>query len=214
MTQNRFPGFEEADFDVFAVPGLQNRMEKLKAHLRPKLELLGSELAEMLSEVTGRTIYAHVAKHARRTTNPPNDSWVAFSEEARGYKKWPTFMVGAWQTHVFVQCGMIYESSRKSEFAQRAADRGDDILALLPADYIVYDDHTKPSGVLRRDLDLSTFKELVLATSKKRQGDLLFGRELSRKEAVAWEGVPTLAWIKDTLVTLAPLFQMAEEGRG
>ena len=212
-TPTRFPGFEEVDFDVFAVPGLQNRMEKLKAHLRPKLELLGNELAEVLSVAAGKSIYAHVAKHARRTTNPPNDSWVAFSEDVRGYKKWPTFMVGAWQTHLFVQFGIIYESPRKSEFAQTAADRGDAVLDLLPGDFLVYDDHTRPTGILLNEMDLPAFRNLALTAAKKRQGDLLFGKELPRMEAVAWDGERTLDWIKDTLKVLAPVYHLVEEGR-
>ena len=42
-------------------------------------------------DLAGRPVYVHVAKHARRTVNPPPETWAAFSHEARGYKKTPHF---------------------------------------------------------------------------------------------------------------------------
>ena len=35
--------------------------------------------------------YPHVAKHARRSVNPPKDTWVAFATSKRGYKMLPHF---------------------------------------------------------------------------------------------------------------------------
>jgi uncharacterized protein YktB (UPF0637 family) len=34
-----------------------------------------------------------VARHARRTVNPPDDTWVAFAPDRRGYKKHCHFKV-------------------------------------------------------------------------------------------------------------------------
>ena len=36
----------------------------------------------------------HVAKHARRSVNPPIDTWVAFAPNKRGYKMLPHFQIG------------------------------------------------------------------------------------------------------------------------
>ncbi|WP_397261357.1 DUF1054 family protein [Peribacillus simplex] len=33
-----------------------------------------------MSVLTGDEMYPHVAKHARRKVNPPNDTWVAFAK--------------------------------------------------------------------------------------------------------------------------------------
>lgn len=71
--------FQDVDFDVFTIPGLEARMDALIKTARPKLNELGERLAPALSQLTGEEMYAHVAKHARRSVNPPNDTWVAWA---------------------------------------------------------------------------------------------------------------------------------------
>src|SRR5204862_37878 len=85
--------FVTADFKVFDAKGFQPRMAELRSRVRPKLEVLGKSLAPAVSRSLGGEVFAHVAKHARRTVNPPDDTWVAFSPDARGYKKHCHFKV-------------------------------------------------------------------------------------------------------------------------
>ncbi|ASB89775.1 UPF0637 protein YktB [Bacillus sonorensis] len=107
--------FTEEDFHTFTIEGLDARMGVLKETVRPKLQGLGEHFAPVLSVLTGDEMFVHVAKHARRSVNPPDDSWVAFANNKRGYKKLPHFQIGLWKTHVFVWFALIYESpSRKS----------------------------------------------------------------------------------------------------
>src|SRR5690606_10184335 len=96
-----FNGFTQEDFDVFAIEGLEARMNGIKQQIRPKLEWLGQYFAPTLTMATGEEMFAHVAKHARRTINPPNDTWVAWANDKRGYKKHPHFQIGLWGTHLF-----------------------------------------------------------------------------------------------------------------
>src|SRR5262249_38777138 len=79
--------FGAADFKVFDVKGFKARMEEIRARIRPKLETLGGLLAPDLHRTPGEPTFAHVARPARRTVNPPDDTWVAFAADARGYKK-------------------------------------------------------------------------------------------------------------------------------
>ena len=53
-------------------------MEALNKYIRPQLHQLGDYFSEYFTSQTGETFYAHVAKHARRSVNPPIDTWVAF----------------------------------------------------------------------------------------------------------------------------------------
>src|SRR2546425_48052 len=85
--------FVTGDFKVFDVEGFRPRMAELRSRVRPKLEVLGKSLAPSVSRSLGGEVFAHVAKHARRTVNPPDDTWVAFSPDARGYKKHCHFKV-------------------------------------------------------------------------------------------------------------------------
>ena len=81
-------GFTSADFEVFNVQGFSERMEELYAHVRPKLLRLGDELAPELARKLHLEFFPHVAKHARRTVNPPPETWCAFGPSQRGYKRY------------------------------------------------------------------------------------------------------------------------------
>jgi len=81
-------GFKATDFEVFKIAGFGPRMEKIYEHVRPKLTRLGSELAPELSHKLHLEFFPHVAKHMRRTVNPPPETWVAFGPSARGYKRY------------------------------------------------------------------------------------------------------------------------------
>ncbi len=85
--------FVAADFRVFDVKGFRPRMSEIRSRVRPKLEALGHSVAPAVARSIGADVFAHVAKHARRTVNPPEDTWVAFGPDARGYKKHCHFKV-------------------------------------------------------------------------------------------------------------------------
>src|SRR5438034_1053356 len=72
--------FVTGDFKIFDVKGFQPRMAELKSRVRPKLEALGRSLAPAVGRSLGGEVFAHVAKHARRTVNPPADEAARWSE--------------------------------------------------------------------------------------------------------------------------------------
>lgn len=82
-------GFNRADFQVFEVEGFNERMAELYAKVRPKLLRLGDELAPELARKLHLEFFPHVAKHARRTVNPPPETWCAFGPSPKGYKRYP-----------------------------------------------------------------------------------------------------------------------------
>lgn len=81
-------GFRRVDFEVFEIPEFGARMEKLYEHVRPKLTRLGNELAPALARKLRLELFPHVAKHMRRTVNPPPETWTAFGPSPRGYKRY------------------------------------------------------------------------------------------------------------------------------
>src|SRR5215470_18756312 len=87
------PAFVAGDFKVFDVSGFKPRLSEIRARVRPKLDAMGETLAPAVSRSIGGEVFVHVAKHARRTVNPPDDTWVAFGPDARGYKKHCHFKV-------------------------------------------------------------------------------------------------------------------------
>jgi uncharacterized protein YktB (UPF0637 family) len=80
-------GFTPADFAVFRVEGFNERMQQIYARVRPKLVRLGDELAPVLARRLHMEFFPHVARHARRTVNPPPETWAAFGPSPKGYKR-------------------------------------------------------------------------------------------------------------------------------
>jgi uncharacterized protein YktB (UPF0637 family) len=81
-------GFKPRDFEVFSVVDFSERMALIYEHLRPRLVKLGNELAPELSRKLHLEFFPHVAKHARRTVNPPAETWTAFGPSPKGYKRY------------------------------------------------------------------------------------------------------------------------------
>ena len=180
----KFTGFEENDFDLFLIGGLEERMEALIGQLRPKFHLFGDELKEDLSLITGEEMFPHVAKHARRTTNPPDDSWVAFADAKRGYKALPHFQICVWHSHVLIQWGLIYEAKAKETFGKNMVSHINEIRKAIPGDYHFFKDHMKPKGTPLKDLSDDELKEYARRLVEVKKGELMVGRVLSREEAI------------------------------
>jgi uncharacterized protein YktB (UPF0637 family) len=81
-------GFTPVDFKVFSVEDFNERMGQIYAHVRPKLVRLGNELAPEIARRLHMEVFPHVAKHARRTVNPPPETWAAFGPSPKGYKRY------------------------------------------------------------------------------------------------------------------------------
>jgi uncharacterized protein YktB (UPF0637 family) len=81
-------GFTPNDFAVFKLEGFSARMQEIYARVRPRLVRLGDELAPELARKLHLEFHPHVARHARRTVNPPPETWAAFGPSPRGYKRY------------------------------------------------------------------------------------------------------------------------------
>jgi uncharacterized protein YktB (UPF0637 family) len=75
------------DVRVVGLPGCAERMTAIRGQVRPKREALGAGLAPEIARVAGIPIHAHVARHARQTVNPPDDTGVADGPDPGGYGK-------------------------------------------------------------------------------------------------------------------------------
>jgi uncharacterized protein YktB (UPF0637 family) len=199
----------EKDFDIFEIPGLEPRMEALIGQVRPKLQQLGEELAPLLSELTGQELFPHVAKHARRTVNPPKDTWVAWANSKRGYKALPHFQVGLWSTHLFAQFAVIYECPTKGEFAGKLETEMDSVLEEIPNTYYWSGDHTKPEVLWQRDMEEADLKQLIHRLKMVNKAEMLCGFQWKRDEAIHLSGQAFLEDVQRKLKTLIPLYKLA-----
>ncbi|HEY2493957.1 MAG TPA: DUF1054 domain-containing protein [Paenibacillus sp.] len=204
-----FTGFNQQDFDVFQVPGLEHRMEALIANVRPKLEILGGEISPFLSALCGEEMYPHVAKHARRTVNPPNDTWVAWAANKRGYKALPHFQVGMFSSHLFIIFAVIYESSNKAVFGKNLEAATNKFKKIIPNHYYWSMDHMKPQGKLNGDTSTEELQTMAIKLSTVKKSEILCGLRISNDDAILRDGDQLLSLIQSTFENLLPLYKQS-----
>src|SRR5690625_3841993 len=204
----QFNGFTQNDFSVFNIDGLENRMSAIQTRIQPKFKKLGTELVDDLSVQLGNEVYLHIAKHARRTVNPPQDTWLAIADNKRGYKKHPHFQVGLFDDHLFIWLAFIYELDGKESIAKEFIANFDQ-LKQLPNDFVVSLDHMKKGSLDIEDLEmkhLERFRDV-------KKAELLLGRHLDKNNPNVQNGEKLLSIIKDTFHTLIPFYQKALQVR-
>ena len=179
----KFKGFEEKDFSLFEIMGFEERMEALKEQLRPKFYDLGDDLKDSLSAMVGEELFPHVAKHARRKTNPPNDSWVAWGMK-RGYKMVPHFQVCVWSTHVLIQWGIIYEAKDKATFADNLLKHIEEVKREIPPHFQWYKDHTKPEGIPHSAMTKEDFETFANRLKNNKNGEVMVGHVILKEHAL------------------------------
>ncbi|MNY04325.1 hypothetical protein D3C86_1369980 [compost metagenome] len=206
---SRLAGFSAADFDVFGLPDFASRMEALKARVRPKLEAFGAALAPELSAMLGEPVYPHVAKHARRTVNPPNDTWVAWSTNPRGYKAHPHFQLGLWGSHVFAQFALIYESPLKGPFAEAALSDLAWVRSVVPDTMRWSHDHMRPFGDRHGAMDEAALTAYFERVRRVAKAEALCGIDLMREEVEAMDGAALAELAMATFRSTFELYRLA-----
>lgn len=201
-------GFTNEDFNVFTIDGLDQRMDAIKTLIRPKFETLSQIFTEELSVLTQDPIYPHIAKHARRTINPPNDTWISFSSNPRGYKMQPHFQIGLWETHLFIWYAVIYEAKDKAQKGQRMASQTELIKKLIPSDYVWSIDHMKPEVIPHSTLSTDGLNDMFNRLQTVKKAELLCGYQIPREEAVQLSGDQLVEIIHDVFVHLIPLYNV------
>lgn len=202
-----FTGFTQQDFDSLTVPGLENRMDAIIHQVRPKLTALGTEMAPYLSALCGEEMHPHVAKHARRKVNPPNDTWVAWAASKRGYKALPHFQVGLFASHLFIIFAVIYESPNKTVFAESLNKHTTKVNKSVPDHFYWSMDHMSPGGTLHKDTDIQTLQSMADKLNTVKKAEIMCGLSLDRDHPILQDGDKLLATIEETFETLLPLYK-------
>jgi uncharacterized protein YktB (UPF0637 family) len=204
-----FKGFSDDDFDVFSIDGLDPRMTALIENIRPKLEMLGQFYSPTLTALTGDEMFAHVAKHARRTKNPPIDTWVAFANNSRGYKMLPHFEIGLWGTHLFIWFAVIYESPKRKVIGQNFAKHIDSIYSRIPSDFVWSTDHTNPNTTVHGQLSKAELLTKFLNLQSIKKAEILCGFRINREDVVEMKPSILINQINEVFQTLIPLYKLS-----
>jgi uncharacterized protein YktB (UPF0637 family) len=205
------PLFTSKEFEVFKIPDFQGRMAALRERVRPKLAEFGEALRPSLAKVVGGDLFAHVAKHARRTVNPPDDTWVAFGPDKRGYKKDVHFKVAVSRNclRFLFEVGPEYQQKTRwaSLWTKKAAELAP---ALKKARGLGWfkSEHDEEPATLLKDLSPEELRQLSQELTRTRDGQFVLGRLVSREEATDWSREAIHKAALSTFELLAPLFRM------
>src|SRR5713101_6105941 len=181
--------FVTGDFKVFDAKGFQPRMAEIRSRVRPKLEALGKSLAPAVSRSLGGEVFAHVAKHARRTVTPPDDTWAAFSPDARGYKKHCHFKVAISRHCVRFLFEVGPEHADKKRWAaawKKNAPKLAPVLRRVRNLAWFKNEHDEESAGMLADLDVEGFARLADELLRGRGGQVVLGRAVPAAEACRW----------------------------
>lgn len=199
-------GFTEQDFDVFATDGLDARMNAIKTRIWPKFEAIGETLAPTLSALTGEEIYPHIARHARRKVNPPDNTWIAFAANKRGYKKWPHFQIGLWEDYLFIWFAVIDEAQNKPTIAEVFDNHRKDIQTMIPNHYVWSKNHMTPNATAHSDADIP---QMIKRLKNVKKSEMLCGQNIKRNDAILTDGDKLRNEMENTFKTVLPLYQWA-----
>ncbi|CAM3898517.1 YktB family protein [Lederbergia lenta] len=201
-----FEGFVKSDFDTFHINGLDERMTAIQERIQPKFKLIGDILTDDLAAMLGNEMFLHIARHARRTVNPPQDTWLAICNNKRGYKQHPHFQIGLFDDHLFIWLAFIYELPGKTEIAKTFLNNKETIKNTIPQDYVVSLDHMKKDAVSIKDLDLNQALERFRDVKK---AEFLIGRHIAVNDPVLQNGEQFIQLAKETFETLIPIYKLA-----
>jgi len=203
--------FTLEDFKIFDIPGFNERMAAILTRIRPKLTSIGEDLAPKVSPMVDVPLYAHVAKHARRTVNPPGDTWAALGANPRGYKKDVHFKVAVSRNCVrfLFEAGPEYYA--KSDWAngwqrqfkvKSAALRTNKHLAWFK------NEHDEEPAARLSDVLSVDLKKLGDELTRRKDGQFVLGRRVNASDFVGFKPKQVVKIAVETFKPLAPLFQV------
>lgn len=180
-------------------------MQAIRERIQPKFQVAGGLLAAELSAACGDELFLHIARHARRTVNPPPDTWLAIAASRRGYKQYPHFQLGLFDDRLFLWLAFIDELPRKRDIAETFLAHMD-MVQSAGRGLAVSLDHTKKTAVPLGELELKAALERFRDV---KACEWLIGRQLSADDARLADGDAFMALARETFTALLPLYRLA-----
>lgn len=193
--------FEASDFEIFDEQTLAGRMALIRDVIDPKFEQF-AEIALPILNQDGQSWFAHIAKHLRRTTYAPDNTWVAFAPNKRGYKMMPHFELGIWADHIYLYLA-VEENMKPKQTAPIVSKLTavSPMIANLPEQFVISQDH-----MVNQNVPLSAYEATVLRFENVKHSEVLIGIKIMRGDAYLGTSAVTEKLIS-ALKTLLPIYE-------
>lgn len=162
--------FSKEDFRVFHDETLSGRLSLIRSELDPSFESIGQALLDALEQKYQDKFYLKIAKHQRRTKNPPPDTWLAISQDKRGYKRNPHVELGLWPDRYFVTFSLLADAYNRSSYYPKYEGLTSN---LINSDWQVSNDHTSSKMYPATD-----FPKILKHYQQVKSSDLVIGYNL------------------------------------
>lgn len=197
--------FIKDDFLIFKDQTLDGRLEKIKTIIDPKFETMGAELIPFLNKQLDSEMYLHIAKHARRSKNPPPDTWMAFSENKRGYKMMPHFEIGYWDDRLFIWLSALADIKDKSAYGDNVIESVKTIQQ-LDSSFVRSVDHTNKEATVSANMITQADGQ---KWSRVQTRELLIGQNLVVTDKFfELDKDEQLNYLKQTLIPLIDIYKI------
>lgn len=201
-----FNGFNKTDFEAMEKGGLGSRMSAIQSLIQPEFSSLADIFVPFLSEIIGQDFYPHIARHLRRTVNPPDSTWIAFSCDRRSYKKYPHFQFGIWRTHLFFWLAFIEEYPAKKQLSSELQAHTREIFKQIPEDFAWSGDHMSPTFMSQSEMDIEDLRQMFIRLGQFKKSELLCGITVPEDDPLAGNGEVLAEYLKQKTEFLLPLY--------
>ncbi|EUJ33072.1 hypothetical protein MFLO_05745 [Listeria floridensis FSL S10-1187] len=196
--------FSKKDFKAMRTPGLEERMEAIQTEIQPKFKSFGETLTSFLSLRLGTEMFLHIARHARRSVNPPDSTWFAIANDKRGYKKHPHFQVGLYGDYVFVWLAFIYENTDRTKIAERFLKNQRIFLDMTG--FSISKDHMVPTTY---PLEQEVLESALTRFRDVKKGEFLVGKIYHENDPILKSSDSFLVEVESVFDELLPLYLLS-----
>jgi len=143
--------------------------------------------------------------------NPPDDTWVAFGPDARGYKKHCHFKVAVSRRAVRFLFEVGPEHAEKKRWAvawKRNAPRLGPVLRRVKGLAWFKNEHDEDAASPLADLSPERLGELADELTRTRDGQFVLGRSVPSEQAARWTEAQYRDAALETFRALAPLYRL------
>ncbi len=173
--------FKKNDFEVFSDNTLSGRLNLIRQCLDPKFQKIGDQLMNALEDKYQAKFYMKIAKHQRRTKNPPPDTWLAINQNKRGYKKTPHVELGLWPDRYFVTFSLLADINKRSEYYPLIQELS---FRVIQEGWGVANDHTQPELLPAKESYAKSVKKYMSVKSS----DFVIGFVLKKDSKIVESG--------------------------
>jgi uncharacterized protein YktB (UPF0637 family) len=111
-------GIEPDDLEAFEIGDPDERSDELDAVIQPKLDQLAKGLVDGLSRVAGHDLYVHSGKIIPKKGQAPEEIFIAFCQNPKGYRNVPYLAVSVSREHVHARVVARTEADKKGAMKQ------------------------------------------------------------------------------------------------